>query len=171
MHGPNKKITTFWWILSLLLMLAIFRSLSICFLKNVCFIVLNFISTLKDAGYLLCLGLHMREWACVFMEARVEGQRLILSVLLNCFSNSSPPPNVFSWTSRLPFWLCWLANEPPNSAFLYPPPHRCTQSHLAFMWMFIRSSRLCGKPLTHRDASLASEFPHIGCFSSSVFMC
>lgn len=69
-------------------MLAIFRSLSVYFLKNVCFIILNFISILKDAGYLLCLGLRMREWACVFMEACVEGQRLILSVLLNCLSNS-----------------------------------------------------------------------------------
>lgn len=70
-------------------MLAIFRSLSVYFLKNVCFIILNFISALKDAGYLLCVwALHIHEWACVFMEARVEGQSLILSVLLNCFSNS-----------------------------------------------------------------------------------
>lgn len=79
-------------------MLAIFRSLSVYFLKNVCFIILNFISILKDAGYLLCLGLRMREWACVFMEACVEGQRLILSVLLNCLSNSFffVPHNIFS---------------------------------------------------------------------------
>lgn len=130
-----------------------------------------FISILKDAGYLLCLGLPMREWACVFMEARVEGQRLILSVLLNCFSNSFfflSHTMYFSWTSDLPFSLYWLASEPPNSAFLYSPPHywgyRCTQSHLAFMWMFVRSSWLCGKPLTHQAASLASEFPYIGCF-------
>lgn len=85
------------------------------------------------------------------------------------------PHNMFSWTSDLPFSLYWLASEPPNFAFLYSPPHywgyRCTQSHLTFMWMFIRSSCLCSKPLTHRAASLASEFPYIGCFSSSVFMC
>lgn len=74
----------------------------------------------------------------------------------------------FSWTSDLPFSLYWSASEPPNSAFLYSPPHywgcRCTQSHLAFMRMFVRSSCLCGKPLTHQAASLAPEFPYIGCF-------
>lgn len=160
MHGPNIKITAFWWILSLLLMLAVFRGLSVYFLKNVCFIILNFISILKDAGYLLCLGLRMREWACVFMEACVEGQRLIW------VSSSIASPThfflshtmYFSWTSDLPFSLYWLASEPPNSAFLYSPPHywgyRCTQSHLAFMWMFVRSSCLCGKPLTHQATSL-----------------
>lgn len=46
-------------------MLSIFRSLSVYFLKNVCFIILNFLYFNFKRYWLfaVCLGLHIHEWA------------------------------------------------------------------------------------------------------------
>lgn len=154
-------------------MLAIFRSLSVYFLKNVCFIILNFLYFNFKRCWLFAVfgpahawvGMRIHGGTCGRSEVDFECPPQLLLQLIFFFLSHTM---YFSWTSDLPFSLYWLASEPPNSAFLYSPPHywgyRCTQSHLAFMWMFVRSSWLCGKPLTHQAASLASEFPYIGCF-------
>lgn len=88
MHGPNIKITAFWWILSLLLMLAMFRSLSVYFLKNVCFIILNFLYFNFKRCWLFAVFGPAHAWVGMRIHGGLCGRSEVdLSVLLNCFSN------------------------------------------------------------------------------------